>query len=41
MLPHWHVMGDVDGRWAVTMRLNSDTTLAQQRMEATQAMAVG
>lgn len=42
VLPHWHIMGDVDGRWAVTMRLNADTTLAQQRMmEASQAVAVG
>ena len=29
--PHWHVRGDANGRWAVTMRLSLDTTLAERR----------
>ena len=29
--PHWHVRGDAQGRWAVTMHLEIDTTLAEQR----------
>ena len=29
--PHWHVRGDANGRWAVTMRLALDTSLAESR----------
>jgi len=29
--PHWHVRGDANGRWAVTMRLGLDTSLAESR----------
>jgi len=29
--PHWHVRGDARGRWAVTMRLALDTSLAESR----------
>jgi alpha-amylase len=29
--PHWHVRGDAKGRWAVTMRLALDTSLAESR----------
>ncbi len=29
--PHWHVRGDAHGRWAVTMRLALDTSLAESR----------
>jgi hypothetical protein len=29
--PHWHVCGDARGRWAVTMRLALDTSLAESR----------
>jgi hypothetical protein len=32
VLPHWHVTGDADGRWSVTLTLRTDCTLAQQRM---------
>ena len=28
---HWHVRGDANGRWAVTMRLALDTSLAESR----------
>lgn len=31
--PHWHVQGDADGRWSVTMNLNIDTSLAENRMQ--------
>ena len=30
--PHWFVRGDSDGRWAVTMQLTADTSLAESRM---------
>jgi alpha-amylase len=30
--PHWHVRGDANGRWAVTMRLALDTSLAESRV---------
>ena len=29
--PHWHVRGDAHARWAVTMRLAIDTSLAESR----------
>lgn len=32
LLPHWHVQGDATGRWAVTMKLHIDTSLAESRM---------
>ncbi len=31
--PHWHVQGDADGRWSVTIQLALDTSLAESRME--------
>jgi alpha-amylase len=31
--PHWHVRGDANGRWSVTMKLSLDTTLAEQRIQ--------
>src|SRR5690606_1977451 len=31
--PHWHVTGDKDGRWSVSMQLAVDTQLAESRME--------
>lgn len=31
--PHWQVRGDVNGRWAVTMRLSLDTSLAERRAD--------
>lgn len=31
--PHWLVRGDAEGRWSVTMRMEIDTSLAQQRMQ--------
>ncbi len=30
--PHWHIQGDAEGRWSVTMRLLCDTALAESRM---------
>jgi alpha-amylase len=38
VLPHWHVQADADGRWSVSMSLVADTSLAENRREAT-AMA--
>jgi alpha-amylase len=31
--PHWHINGDKDGRWSVSMKLAIDTALAESRME--------
>jgi alpha-amylase len=31
--PHWHVVGDKDGRWSVAIKLAIDTTLAESRMD--------
>ncbi|MBP89739.1 MAG: alpha-amylase [Planctomycetaceae bacterium] len=31
--PHWHVRGDANGRWSVTMKLSLDTTQAEQRIQ--------
>jgi len=31
VMPHWHVQGDEEGRWAVTMTLGADTSLAESR----------
>ena len=39
LLPHWYVRGDQNGRWSVSMKLNLDTTLAESRMEQTEAVA--
>jgi len=33
VLPHWFIQADADGRWAMTMNLNIDTSLAESRME--------
>ena len=44
VLPHWHVTGDRDGRWSVTMQLNLDTGRAEHRVaprHAAAAAAVG
>ncbi len=40
VLPHWYVQADEQGRWGVTMHLEIDTSLAESRMEETQAAAV-
>ena len=32
LLPHWQVQGDATGRWALTMKLHIDTSLAESRM---------
>jgi alpha-amylase len=29
--PHWHVLGDAEGRWSVTIDLSLDTGLAKSR----------
>ncbi|MDG2381749.1 MAG: DUF1926 domain-containing protein [Pirellulaceae bacterium] len=34
VMPHWHVRGDQDGRWSVTLHLDIDTTFAESRMHA-------
>jgi len=31
VLPHWHVQGDAQGKWSVTLRLTTDTSLAESR----------
>jgi len=31
VMPHWFVTGDAQGRWSVTLRLTSDTSLAESR----------
>lgn len=33
VLPHWHIQGDAQGRWSITMQLAIDTSLAESRME--------
>ena len=33
VLPHWHVRGDAEGRWSVTINLSLDTALAESRIE--------
>ncbi len=38
--PHWHVRGDAQGRWSVTLILNVNTTLAESRMHPREAAAV-
>jgi alpha-amylase len=37
--PHWLIRGDSDGRWAVTMRLSLDTSLAESRQESVEQAA--
>ena len=37
VIPHWHVRGDDQGRWSITMHLNVNTQLAESRMEAAAA----
>lgn len=38
--PHWHVRGDAQGRWSVTLILNANTTLAESRMHPREAAVV-
>ncbi len=33
VLPHWHVCGDANGRWSVSINLSLDTALADSRIE--------
>lgn len=37
--PHWHVRGDAHGRWAITMRLALDTSLAESRSSQVEVSA--
>ena len=37
--PHWQVRGDAQGRWSVTLILNSNTALAESRMQARESVA--
>lgn len=39
VMPHWHVRGDAQGRWSVTLLLDVDTRLAESRMESAAATA--
>jgi 4-alpha-glucanotransferase len=41
VLPHWHVRGDNQGRWSVTLQLVADTTLAEARQEGQHTVEVG
>ena len=34
VLPRWYIVADRDGRWTVTMNLNVDTSLAEQRQSS-------
>ncbi|MGD9720627.1 MAG: alpha-amylase/4-alpha-glucanotransferase domain-containing protein [Pirellulales bacterium] len=36
VLPHWHVVGDADGRWSVAMNLAIDTQQAEVRQQQQQ-----
>jgi 4-alpha-glucanotransferase len=38
--PHWHVTGDVNGRWTVKMRLAMDTALAESRVPQVEERAL-
>jgi alpha-amylase len=38
--PHWIVQGDENGRWAVAMQLDLDTSLAESRLEQKQKAVV-
>jgi alpha-amylase len=38
--PHWFVVPDHEGRWAVTMHLSMDTSRAESRMRERSAAAV-
>lgn len=38
--PHWHVRGDAQGRWSVTLIFNANTALAESRMHPREAAAV-
>ena len=31
--PHWHVLGDAEGKWSATFTLNFDTSLAKSRLQ--------
>lgn len=37
--PHWHVRGDAQGRWSVTLILSANTALAESRMHSREAVA--
>jgi len=39
VLPHWHVRGDAQGRWSITMSLDIDTALAESRMQPQKELA--
>ncbi len=39
VLPHWHIHGDAQGRWSVTMSLAIDTALAESRMQPAAELA--
>jgi len=38
--PHWHVEGDSEGRWSVSIQLTLDTALAESRRVKSPAVAV-
>ena len=35
--PHWHVRGDQEGRWSITLKLDVDTSLAESRLRENEA----
>ena len=37
VMPHWHVQGDAEGRWSVTMNLSIDCAMAEARRQETAA----
>ena len=39
VVPHWHLLPDINGCWSVTVKLSVDTQLAEQRMEEVAAAA--
>ena len=42
MMPHWQIRGDSHGRWSVTMRIQTDTSLAEsRRSELTGSLSAG
>jgi hypothetical protein len=40
VLPHWHVRGDAQGRWTVSINLSLDTAMADSRRSEQAAVAV-
>ncbi|MDX1961706.1 MAG: alpha-amylase/4-alpha-glucanotransferase domain-containing protein [Pirellulales bacterium] len=41
VVPHWHVTGDAQGKWSITLRLTADTALAEAHQPAASMVGVG